>query len=126
MNDILTEHFLESSEQLFLVDCSIAIGIDGLDGLERLRLCHNSWDLKCLEEIIEEEGHFVDVEGSTAIGVVFVEDGLDVVAEHLLLKGLGLQHQILYCLLIVLERFERRGGYKNGSPEKEEKEDEER
>ena len=61
MNGILTEHFLESSEQLFLVDCSIAIGIDGLDGLERLRLCHNSWDLKCLEEIIEEEGHFVDI-----------------------------------------------------------------
>ena len=61
MNDILTEHFLESSEQLFLVDCSIAIGVDGLDGLERLCFGHNSWDLKCLEEIIEEEGHFVDI-----------------------------------------------------------------
>lgn len=34
----------------------------------------------------------MDVEGSASIGVVFVEDGLDVVSQHLLLQGLGLQH----------------------------------
>lgn len=93
---ILIEHFLKSSKQLFLIDCTITIGIDRLDSLKRLSLSDNSWYLKCLEEIIEEEGHLVDVEGAAAICVVFVEDCLDVVFEHLLLKGLGLQHNVVF------------------------------
>lgn len=93
---ILVEHFLKSSKQLFLIDCAITIGIDRLDSLQRLSLSDNSWYLKCLEEIIEEEGHLVDVEGAAAICVVFVEDCLDVVFEHLLLKGLGLQHNVVF------------------------------
>lgn len=61
VNIILIEHFLESSKEFFFIDCSIIIGIDGLDSLKRLCLCDNNWDLKCFEEIIEEKGHFVDI-----------------------------------------------------------------
>lgn len=45
MNHILIEHFLERSEEFFLIDRPIIIGVDGFDGLERLRIGNNSRDL---------------------------------------------------------------------------------
>jgi len=51
-----------------------------------LCLGDDSIDADTSEEVIEEHGHFLDVKGTVAICIVFVEDRLNVIFDHLVLK----------------------------------------
>ena len=55
--EVRIEHFLEGKEEFFLADQSIAVLVNGLDGLEGLFGSYSHIDLQGAEEIVEEIGH---------------------------------------------------------------------
>jgi hypothetical protein len=89
---IRVEHHFECLEELSPIDHSVRVVIDRPYSLKALCLGNDGIDADAPEEIVEEEGHFMDVEGAVAIGVVLVEDRLDIVFDHFVLKRTALHH----------------------------------
>ena len=89
---IRAEHHFECLEELSPIDHSVGVVIDRPYSLKALCLRDDGIDADAPEEIVEEEGHLSNVEGAVAIGVVLVEDRLDVVFDHFVLKRTALHH----------------------------------
>ena len=84
----LIEHHFEGIEEFLFINSTIKVLIDGPDGLETLLLVNGRIHAKLFEEIIEEVSEFVFVEGAGSVGIVLVEDLLDVVPKHFILQAI--------------------------------------
>ncbi len=79
------EHEFECFEELSSINHSIAVIINRLDGFQGLRFSYYCIDVEAFKEVVEELSHFVNIQGSVFIGIVFVEDCLDVGLKHFIL-----------------------------------------
>ncbi len=79
-------HGSEGGKQFSFVYTAIVVGVNRLNGLQSLLLVDCDIYVEGFEEIVEETGHFLLIESSGFVSIVFVEYLLDVAFEHLVFQ----------------------------------------